>query len=342
MKLLPALLVVAMLVTPTAAYADRIGVRSMSISAPERETPIDVTLWYPAGSGGQPVLIGDSAVFVGVRAYRDAAVAEGSFPVVLLSYGGLRAAPDLDGWIASRLAAQGYVVAALRRPRPVTIDVSVTPREIWLRPADLSATLTALEGDPSWTGKIDAERVAVLGMQHGGTSALALAGARIDPSAYRRSCDAGEAGLDCAWFKKNGIDLHDVDLSTAGRSNLDPRVKAAITIDPELTQVFTTESLSGISIPVDIINLGLQGVTLPALDAAELKARIPEASYAQIPDATRFDAFGECKAKGAAILREEGEDENLCEGGTSRRAEIHAQLAAMISAALKRHLQIGM
>ena len=60
-------------------------------------------------------------------------------------------------------------------------------------------------------------------------------------------------------------------------------------------------------------------------------------------DATAFSAFAECKPKGAAILRSEGEEEALFQdGGARSRTEIQAQLAAMIEAAFRSRLQSGL
>src|SRR5262245_40070326 len=98
MRLFPALLFAVVLGAISIQRADaagQVGVRSISIAAPERADPVPVMMWYPAGSGGTPVVIGDNAVFKGTPALQSAPIAEGSFPVVLISHGGLRAAPNL-------------------------------------------------------------------------------------------------------------------------------------------------------------------------------------------------------------------------------------------------------
>src|SRR5262249_47317451 len=107
MKLFLTFLALAAIAAPVSRVdaADRVGVRTLSVPAPERGTDIAVTVWYPAGPGGRPVNVGDSVVFEGTPALQDAPIANGSFPIILLSHGGLRAAPNLDGWIAARLAA---------------------------------------------------------------------------------------------------------------------------------------------------------------------------------------------------------------------------------------------
>jgi predicted dienelactone hydrolase len=345
MKLVFRFIILAALAAGAVPHANadgRIGIRSIAVPAPERGAELNVVLWYPAAAGGTPVLVGDNPVFKGTPAHQDAPIAGGSFPVILLSHGGLRAAPDLDGWIASWLAAQGFIVAAPRRSAAGAQNAADALSEIWLRPADLSATLTALARDPVLADRIDVQRVGALGFQLGGSSALALAGALRDGDAYARSCDQGGTGLDCAWFARNGIDLHKADAARVERSNHDPRIKAVVAVDPELADVFTAESLSAISIPVQIINLGRTETMLPGLNAASLGERIPEARYEAIADATHFDAFNACKPEGAALLRRDDDDESLCSDGARPREEIHRRLGMMIGAAFKLRLQIGM
>jgi predicted dienelactone hydrolase len=341
MKFVLALLALVLLDAASIARADaadRIGVRNMTVPSAERGTELGVTLWYPAAPGGTQTLVGDNAVFQGVSAYQDAPISSGSFPVILLSHGGLRAAPNLDGWIAAHLANHGFVVAVPQRPNPGSQKASDATAEIWLRPADLSATLTALQREPG----IDAQRVGVLGFLLGGSSALALSGAQRDAQAYARSCDDGGPGLDCAWFANNGVDLHKIDVANVARSSLDRRVGVIVAVDPELTATFTTASLSRISIPVHIINLGRTDTMLSGLNAASLPERIPHARYDVIPDATPFDSFNACKPEGKAILLSDGDDEGPCDDGARPRAEIHAQLAAMITDTFMRALQGGM
>src|SRR5689334_10302379 len=85
-----------------------IGLRSLTVIAPERGGgTIEVDLWYPAAAGGVATLVGDSKVFQGVAAMREAAIANGRHPLILLAHGGMRAAANQAGWLAAALAARG-------------------------------------------------------------------------------------------------------------------------------------------------------------------------------------------------------------------------------------------
>jgi predicted dienelactone hydrolase len=336
------LFVLAMMTIANAADADPgdiVGTRRISVVAPERGMMLTVTVWYPAEAGGTTVTVGDNAVFQGAPARQDAPIAAGSFPLILLSHGGLRSALDSGAWIAARLAAQGFVVAAPAPPRLEGPRAKDAPKELWLRPADLAATLNAVQSDPALRARLDAQAIGILGFQFGGTVALALVGARIDGQQYAHSCDQDRTAMDCAWFARVGIDLHGVDVALARRSNLDRRVRAAIAVDPELSQLFDPASLMEISAPVSVISLGEPDSIRPGLDASRLARAIPKATYDTVTDAIHFSAFDLCKPQGAAILREERDQEELCNDGRRPRAEVHALLAEMTATFFRAHLQ---
>lgn len=331
-----------MLAFGVATRADEsVGVTMLQVAGPERGRDLTLTLWYPALPGGTPTLIGDNAVFEGAAGQQDAPVAKGAFPTVLVSHGGLRAAPNLSGWIASRLAARGFLVAAVQGPKLGPKDAHKAVAEVWERPADLSAALTALAASADWSKHLDREKVAALGFFLGGTAALSLAGARIDAKRFRQACQNEPRSIDCGWFEANGVDLGSADADAIARLNLDPRIATAVAVDPEYGSRFSQESLAALAIPVAAINLGRPGSIPPAFDAAPLGSASPQITYAPLPGATRFSAFSLCKPKGAAILTEDGGDDAICRGETAQeRAKVHDELAALIAVYLRKKLRI--
>ncbi|HXV22651.1 MAG TPA: hypothetical protein VED46_00160 [Alphaproteobacteria bacterium] len=187
----------------SAEAVEMVGVTTMTINVPDTDRVLNVTLWYPAKASGTSVRVGDNSVFEGVEGQQDAPIADGPLPIILVSHGGIRAAPNHSNWIGSRLAAQGLMAAVVRGPTLGQRDADIAMQEIWRRPADLSATLSALENDPKWSDHLDREKVGAVGFFLGGTSVLSLVGANLDADQFMRSCDEGGIGVDCAWFAEN-------------------------------------------------------------------------------------------------------------------------------------------
>ncbi|HEU6441337.1 MAG TPA: dienelactone hydrolase [Microvirga sp.] len=315
-----------------------VAVRSVTASAPARGQSIEVTVWYPTDAKGSSEMIGESRIFRGTPALRDAPPAEGHFPVVVMAHGGFRAAPYQEAWLAASLATRGYVIAVARPPVLGPKDARKAIQELWLRPADLSAALTAIENDPDLSPRIMVGKAAAVGFFLGATSALALAGVRFEPDRYARSCDQPETSIDCAWFARGGIDLKRTDAAMLSRSHQDERIKAAVAVDPELSTSFAPESLVGIRVPIDVINLGSPGTIPPALDASGLRSFVPTSRYATIPGATSFSAFNPCTPDGPALLRDDVDDDAICRDGNRPREEIHREIAERIADALHRSL----
>lgn len=319
---------------PVAAGGD-VGVRPLTVTPPERSEAVRLSLWYPAAGDGEPVRVGENGVFRGTPARRSATVEGGPFPLVLIAHGGFRSAPDSAGWLGAALAREGYVVAEVTPPPvPAGPARQSVLAELWLRPADLSAALTAVLADPVAGPAVDPARTGVVGFFLGGHSALAVAGARVDPEAFRQNCaGAAASGIDCAWFAAGAVDLRKVDGPALSRDNRDGRIAAAVAVAPEFSGSFSPESLQSIPVPVTLVALGPRE-SRP--DADLLDSALPGADRLELTDASTFSAFDQCKPKGAAILREE-DAEPLCDDPPGRaRAEIHAALAATIASALRR------
>jgi predicted dienelactone hydrolase len=211
--------------------------------------------------------------------------------------------------------------------------------QIWQRPADLSAVTTALLAHPGWQTSIAPQRIGVLGFSLGGYTALTLAGARVRLADYIRYCEIpvppGTVINECPWFARGGVDLHRVDANRFEQSHRDPRIRAVVAVDPGLAQAFDADSLRGITVPVQLINLGRPGQLPLAVDATRLAPLVPAARYAFLPDATHFSFLGVCRPNGAALLSSEGETDPVCEDGGGRpRPAIHAELLQTILAGL--------
>jgi predicted dienelactone hydrolase len=328
-----------------AAAEDPVGVRQIVASSAARGADLDVTVWYPAQAGGAPVVLGESVFFQGTPALRDAPIAAGKFPLILLSHGaGLAGNPQAVSWIATPLARQGFVVAAPTHPGNSGKNRSAAETmKIWRRPADLSATLDAMERDSVFAAHLVPGQVGALGLSVGGGTALAIAGARIDPQRLAGYCDTDlrNASL-CEWVRQSGVDLHALDLQSAGHDNHDQRIRFAMAIDPAPIDVFAFKSFSGISIPVELVNLGRPGKIPATADASQAAKTIAQARYATIGDASHFSMFAECKPGASEIAAAEEIGDPICmDGGGRSRYEIHEQLIEMTTAAFRCALKTG-
>lgn len=320
-----------------------VGVRRMEVPSPERGRALDVVVWYPADPRGSPVMLGDTPFFEGTPAQRNAPIAEGHFPLVLLSHGaGLAGQAEAMSWIAAPLAQRGFIVAAPTHPGNGGPKRSAAETmKLWLRPSDMSHTLDAMERAEPFAQHLAPNQVGVLGLSMGGSTALAIAGARFEPRLLASYCDepAHNPSL-CAWVHQSGIDLHAMDMRAAGRDYRDRRIGFAMAIDPAPADIFDKASLPTVAIPVYLVNLGHAAEIPATAQASTIAGSIPKVGYAVIEDASHFSMFGTCKPGAAQTAEEQGIEEPICSDGTGRsRPRIHAQLVDMVEAAFRRGLK---
>lgn len=314
------------------AYDGTAGIAYATVEAPARGTEIDLHIWYPATPGGRAVTVGGNGVFHGTPGGRRAPHAEGQYPMVLISHGSGGNAGQF-GWIAAELARAGYVVVLPNHPGVTTGDASAeAAMRLWDRPADIRAVIDAIEADPEQFAFIDTGHIAVLGFSAGGFTAMALTGARADPVALNRFCEVPNGMSDCAFFALQGIDLADFDFAPVARDMSDPRIGAAVFIDPGIIQTVTEESLEAMATPSLMINLGAPGTVPAGVDASAAVTHLADVTYAHVEGASHFSFLAQCWPRGAAILENEGELDPLCsDGGSRSRADIHAELSERIT-----------
>ena len=160
------------------------GFASIDIPSEHHEAPMEGAVWYPAGTGGQPLAFGENPVFVGVPVRDGASVAEGRFPLVVLSHG-LGGNLRTLGWLAAGLAEKGAVVAAVNHPGSTTGDFEMAlGLDHGTRVADLEAAIDELTSDPRFGPHVDSERIYAAGFSLGGWTALSIGGLTGNLAAY--------------------------------------------------------------------------------------------------------------------------------------------------------------
>lgn len=275
--------------------------------------PLALSVWYPSTAEASTT-VGGNAVFLGVPASVEPPEEDVALPLVVLSHGGLRSAPDSGAWLAAALAAAGFLVVEVNGPSPVTAGDAV--EEIWRRPEDISRALDLILADPAWGSRIDRTTISVVGHALGGTAALAIVGARLDPELYRTSCEEpGAQGPDCAWFTANGAEPGDANPIELTRSRHDLRVDRIVVIDPEYPSMMRRPKRLP-EAPALFLSLG--AVAAGAWDGSQSLT---------LRGAAAYDAFALCTPAGAEILGEEGEDPAVCATPAAQRRTIHHRAA---------------
>lgn len=342
----PAALCAVLLFLPAAAEAETaVGFTLRAVPSPERHELLQTALWYPAEADGRLARVAENPAFLGVDVREDATPLSGAHPLVVFSHG-LGGNWRNEAWLATRLAAEGYVVAAPDHPGTTTFNRSKDEAaDLSERPKDLSHVIDAVLGRPNMAGTIDPARIAVLGHSLGGWTAIEIAGGRFDAATFEKDCASGPGpSISCKAMDGLGA-LKDADHRASIAGDLgDPRVKAAVTLDLGPGRGFTDASLSAIEIPVLVLAAGFDVIHLPAeRESQYLAEHLPQplTTYRRIDDATHFSFMGVCKPGAADLIEKEAPGEGVVcrDGGTRSREEIHDEVFTLVSDFLKRSLQ---
>ncbi|MDW6024327.1 hypothetical protein SAZ10_21485 [Mesorhizobium sp. BAC0120] len=333
------LLALAAIGLASAAAADPIaGYDRFEVAAPHRAAPVAASVWYPVGTPTYRGLIGDNAVFEGSSAYVGAAIAEGRFPLVLLSHGSGGNMDSLS-WLCSRLAIRGAMVLAVNHPGSTSGDSSPR-RSIRLteRAADLKAALDQILADPAFGPHVDRSRIVSLGFSLGGATALNLAGAQMDRDLYRDYCARfGKEAPDCIFMTKGGVDLANLPDAFEGKMR-DPRIAGAIAVDPGFSYAITETSIAAMALPVLLINLGGDERWMAgdvSARGSNLVGRLPHVEYATAAPANHFTFLALCKPGARERLAEEHDDPVCDDPAGANRAAIHEKIVERIAAFMK-------
>lgn len=259
-----------------AAYGDfAVGVREMRFTNPDQvdvvntgaegavaryDRPLTVEVWYPATAGTAPggryetvLRDGETVVTLHGRAVRDAGVADGSFPLVIVSHGypGNR---WLMSPLAENIASKGYVVASIDHTDSTYSDQAAFGATLVNRPWDqrfVIDQMAALEDDLG--GITNTQTAAVVGYSMGGYGALIYAGAGVTQASTAYSWGAPQGLLERNMM---GTDSH--------AALADDRVKAFVAFGPwgNNTGFWDAAGLAGIDAPLMLIAGGVDDVSI--------------------------------------------------------------------------------
>jgi predicted dienelactone hydrolase len=309
--------------TDVIEHADVVGVQTISFRA-SSGTVFEARVWYP--SGGTSQTLSANAVTPGYRAVPDGAIALGGrAPLVILIHGSGGGA-DGVAWIGVELARHGAIAVAANHPASSYAGAPTNRRllDIWEQPDDVRAMLDQLAATP-WAARIAPERIAVVGYSLGGTSALLLAGARLDFAKVPTFCRTHE-DLACTTFAPDFASFDAAFLEHANADHTDHRIKAAVAIAPGFTEAMTAESLKILAAPTLLIAAAHDQVLPPKTHVRPMLGNLrPPSGYHEIASAQHFSFLFVCNP-GAVKLLADSHEEYLCQdqAGASR-AQIHAE-----------------
>lgn len=326
------------LTTHTFADDTPIGFQRSTLPDTDNIRPLEMVVWYPSrATTSAPKLIADNPAFVGVLSVENAAPAEGEHPLVVLSHG-YRGNWTNQAWLASALAHQGYIVAAVNHPGSTTHDRSPqAAAQLWQRPADIGRAIDAVTAQPAKFGAVATRRIAVIGHSLGGWTAMEIAGARFDTDLFARDCSVHQKLASCSVYQTMNPASNPASKARLAADLRDKRVTAVVALDLGLSRGFTDASLAALPVPVLVIAAGVPSEDLPAeLESADLAKRLPKPSsqYVEIGDASHFCFLSLCKPGAMAMLEEDVPGDGIiCTDGEAGRARevIQQQVISLIS-----------
>lgn len=294
-----ALAAASLLPLASQAYAQHAGYRTFTVPA---EVPVTVALFYPTAVVARPFAMGPWQPLVAPGA----AAAEGSFKGLILISHGTGGAELNHHNIATRLARDGYLVAAVRHPGDNWQDRSMVTSGQYFseRPRQLSRVLDALLASPEWGPRFPTERIGAVGHSAGGYSVLALAGAQAEAQRAAQHCRTvqDDPGF-CSLARGPGRAATAATAATAdapampaasavppqtqGVSVADHRIRAVVALAP-MAVVFTPESLAAITVPVRVIVAEHDAVLNSKYHGGHVVANLPSAQASTVGGAGHF------------------------------------------------------
>lgn len=290
----PAVLVAAALLPHAGpALAQHAGYRTFTIAG---DTPATVALFYPTAVADRVVPMGPWLPVVAPGAPASDAKLRG---LILLSHG--TGGTELNHHnLGTRLARDGYLVAAVRHPGDNWQDRSLiaSGRYFSERPRQLSRVLDALLASPEWGPRIPADRIGAVGHSAGGYSVLALAGAQAERQRSAQHCgtvqdDPGYCSLarGAATPESAGVQASAAASAAASEARAvsvpDRRIRAVIALAP-MAVVFTAESLAAIPVPVRVIVAEQDAVLSGKYHGGHVVASLPAAQASTVAGAGHF------------------------------------------------------
>lgn len=263
-----------------------VGFHRLVFLDPLDKQPMEAIAFYPSNAPEHSTTLDGYKV----EATEEADVAIGRFPMLMVSHGNYGTPLALRD-VATSLARQGFVVVAVIHPGDNYRDHSRTGKvsNLYGRPMQISAAITASLADPMLSAYVDAKRVGVVGYSAGGETALILAGAQPDFERLRNYCRRYPSDDDaCTTGGELVPDRADL------KPMADPRVHALVLMAP-LALMFGRHGLAEVHVPVLLYSGAADQLLLVEQNAGALARKLPQTpSYHLLDGAGHFVFMAPC------------------------------------------------
>jgi len=181
-------------ILPAAESSFGVGFRQVAVKDPAGRRDLSVDVWYPTtkgatGTAARYALLPTAYIDSNV-AIADAPIADGSFPLIVYSHGS-GGQKFIASFMTEALATQGFIVIAADHTGDTAIDRVTNTQAIpdqndLNRPADVSRMIDDMlarskaTGDV-FSGRVDANRIGVVGHSYGGYTAVATTSGHTTP-----------------------------------------------------------------------------------------------------------------------------------------------------------------
>ena len=272
-----------LLVLATAPCSSAAGFRQAT--APDGGgPPLMIAIWYPSRAAVSPMKIGPYTQM----AARDAPVAGGRHPLIVLSHGS-GGSPFNHYDLAIRLADAGFVVAAPAHTGDNYADSSAAGfvRDLVDRPRHIVRTLDYMTTAWSSGAAVDPRRIGGFGFSLGGLTMLTLAGGAPELSRLAARCRAFPASVECAFVAAQRGDQLDARKAPPEWLH-DRRIKAIAVAAPAVTLLFAPADLRAVHIPVQMWRGATDANVPDAYDTAQVRAGVSHLDEQIVPKAGHF------------------------------------------------------
>ncbi|MGO4261701.1 alpha/beta hydrolase family protein [Lysobacter sp. TAB13] len=277
-----------------AAHAQGAGLSKIETREATTGTTVPAVVLYPSSEAKDDAVseVGPYAI----AAVREAALADGKFPLIVLSHGhggSMYGHHDL----AAALARHGYIVAMPQHVGDSFDDLSGagTDRVLLGRAWQASAVISAMLKDPRFGPHIDEDKIGSAGFSAGGYTTLLLLGAKPDFDLFPAFCKKypGTPEL-CDRPLPTSAQVHSI---ANPPPTADARVRAGFSMAP-FSILFGEDSLKDVKTPVFLYIAQKDQVLMPSENGLRIRPLLPNLyEFGEVADAGHYVFLPPCSAE---------------------------------------------